>query len=141
VLVFDTDAMTVWLDSRHAFHDHLVRRFTGAGSRPRVTTVVSLQEQLRGWLSEIHRARKADELIEAYDNLTAAFEGYGEFEILPYDRAAQARFADFRRRKIRVSTMDLRIACVTLANAGTLLTRNVRDFRQVPGLAFEDWSR
>ncbi len=36
--------------------------------------------------------------------------------------------------------MDLRIASVALASHSTLLTLNLRDFRQVPGLAVEDWT-
>jgi tRNA(fMet)-specific endonuclease VapC len=141
VFILDTDAMTVWLDPRHALRDNVARRFVGLGALQRVTTVVSLQEQVRGWLSEIHRARKASEIIGAYANLHTAFKGYCEFEVLAYDRAAQNRFEDFRRQKIRVPTMDLRIACIALVSNATLLTRNVRDFRQVPGLTFEDCSR
>ena len=141
MFILDTDAMTAWLDPRHALRDHVTKRFTGLGAPPRVTTVVSLQEQMRGWLSEIHRARKPNQIIGAYINLLAAFKGYHEFEVLPFDGAAQLRFEDLRRQKVRIPTMDLRIASVTLANNATLLTRNSRDFRQVPGLTFEDWAR
>ena len=42
--------------------------------------------------------------------------------------------------KIRVGTMDLKIAAIALANDSTLLTRNIQDFSKVPDLKIEDWS-
>jgi predicted nucleic acid-binding protein len=42
--------------------------------------------------------------------------------------------------KVRIGTMDLRIASIALANGFTLLTRNLVDFQQVPGLKVEDWT-
>ncbi len=33
----------------------------------------------------------------------------------------------------------LRIACIALAPAATLLTRNLVDFAQIPGLRFGSW--
>jgi tRNA(fMet)-specific endonuclease VapC len=35
--------------------------------------------------------------------------------------------------------MDLKIASIALAHDATLLTRNTRDFAQVPGLRIENW--
>jgi tRNA(fMet)-specific endonuclease VapC len=35
--------------------------------------------------------------------------------------------------------MDLKVAAVAIATGALLLTANRRDFRQVPGLRFENW--
>ena len=40
-----------------------------------------------------------------------------------------------------VGKNDLRIAAITLEHASTVVTQNVRDFQQVPGLPVEDWSK
>ncbi|MBI4606286.1 MAG: type II toxin-antitoxin system VapC family toxin [Planctomycetes bacterium] len=61
--------------------------------------------------------------------------------MLSFDDAAQERFEELRKRKVRIATLDLRIASIALATGSTLLSRNLRDFRQVPGLIVEDWTR
>jgi predicted nucleic acid-binding protein len=43
-------------------------------------------------------------------------------------------------RRVRIGTMDLKIAAIALANDATLLSRNLPDFAKVPGLRVEDWS-
>jgi tRNA(fMet)-specific endonuclease VapC len=43
--------------------------------------------------------------------------------------------------KFNVRKMDLRIAAVVQEAKATLVTRNSRDFAQVPGLVFVDWSQ
>jgi tRNA(fMet)-specific endonuclease VapC len=42
--------------------------------------------------------------------------------------------------KIRIGTMDLKIASIVKVRDATLFSRNLRDFRKVPGLKVEDWS-
>jgi len=37
--------------------------------------------------------------------------------------------------------MDLRIAAIVLSRDATLLSGNLADFREVPGLKVEDWTR
>jgi tRNA(fMet)-specific endonuclease VapC len=54
-------------------------------------------------------------------------------------RAQACAPLSLRRKGIRIGTMDLRIASITLAHDATLLTRNSVDFARVPGLRFENW--
>jgi tRNA(fMet)-specific endonuclease VapC len=49
-------------------------------------------------------------------------------------------FREFRKAGIRIGTLDLRIAAITLTSDGILLSRNLKDFEKVPGLTIQDWS-
>jgi tRNA(fMet)-specific endonuclease VapC len=60
--------------------------------------------------------------------------------LLDYDERAANACERLRVARVRIGTMDLRIAAIALANNATLLTRNTRDFAKVPGLRLEDWS-
>ena len=53
--------------------------------------------------------------------------------VLEFDRPAARVFVDLKRSRIRVGTMDLKIAAIVLARDATLLSRNLGDFRKVPG--------
>jgi tRNA(fMet)-specific endonuclease VapC len=50
------------------------------------------------------------------------------------------QFQEFKRAKLKVGTLDLRIASIVLAREATLVSRNLRDFKRVPRLTVEDWS-
>ena len=77
--------------------------------------------------------------IVSYTRLQRLFEFIAEWELLPWDEAAVSVMLDLRQSKIRVGTMDLKIASIALARDATLLTRNSRDFNQVPNLRIENW--
>jgi tRNA(fMet)-specific endonuclease VapC len=57
-----------------------------------------------------------------------------------FDASASAVFDGLGSRRLRVNTMDLRIASIALSRGLVLLTRNSVDFARVPGLAMEDWT-
>ncbi len=61
-------------------------------------------------------------------------------QVVPFDVKAHAVFANLQAAKIRISTMDLRLAAIAISRSMILLTRNTKDFRKVPGLVFEDWT-
>ncbi|WP_145287297.1 type II toxin-antitoxin system VapC family toxin [Rosistilla oblonga] len=67
-------------------------------------------------------------------------ERFVETQVVGFDDAEADVFTDLRSQKIRIGTMDLRIASIANANDLTLLTRNTVDFVRVPSLRFEDWT-
>jgi tRNA(fMet)-specific endonuclease VapC len=62
-----------------------------------------------------------------------------EFDIVVFDERAAARFDELKAGKVRIGTMDLKIAATTLVNQALLLSANLSDFKQVPGLRVENW--
>jgi tRNA(fMet)-specific endonuclease VapC len=60
--------------------------------------------------------------------------------VLLFEDPAVAEFKRLKQSKIRIGTMDLRIASIALANTATVISRNLRDFQRVPGLHVEDWT-
>lgn len=87
------------------------------------------------------QAKTKDKLARAYSQLGRCVESLAGITVLPFDEACIDRFEALRSAKIPVRTMDLRIAATVLEFGGTLVTRNLRDFRCVPGLVIEDWSQ
>jgi tRNA(fMet)-specific endonuclease VapC len=139
--VLDTDHLSFLQKKQQPEFDRLSARLEQVPEDDVCTTVINFQEQVLGWTSYLSRARTADAIVKAYDELLMIESYYRDFHLLAFGAAAQTRFDELRRRKIRIPTLDLRIACIALAPDMLLLTRNTRDFGRVPGLAFEDWSR
>ena len=99
-------------------------------------TVVTAEEQLRGRLDVIRQASQlsqAERLVSAYTRLRDTLD---EFNSLNFSQDTYTRFAELRRQKIRIGTIASIVLCVN----GILVTRNQRDFAQVPGLILEDWT-
>jgi tRNA(fMet)-specific endonuclease VapC len=61
--------------------------------------------------------------------------------VLPFDEAATDEFLSQLRANTRVGSMDLKIAAIVLARNEVLVSANVRDFRRVPRLRVEDWTK
>ena len=104
------------------------------------TTVITIEEQYAGRLAQIRKAIQSEALIQAYRRLQLTFQLFADLDILDYSLQADSFFKNFRQAGIRIGTQDLRIASVTLAHNGILLTRNLGDFEKVPGIAIQDWS-
>jgi tRNA(fMet)-specific endonuclease VapC len=102
--------------------------------------IISFHEQVLGWNAYISRARDAAGVIRGYEMFQRVLADFNAAQVLPFDAAASAVFDNLRAQRVRVATMDLRIAATALSRGFTLLTRNVKDFGRVPGLNVEDWT-
>ena len=103
------------------------------------TTAVSLEEQTRGWLARIAQHSDVRRQVPYYQRLVGLSEFYAGWNVLPFDELAAEEFLRLRRDGVRIGTMDLKIAAITLTLGATLLSANLKDFQQVPGLHVEDW--
>lgn len=113
----------------------LQARLVAAG-HDAVIAIVTAEEALRGRMAQIAAACDASSQAVAYERLTALIRFLATYTLLPWDEEAAQRFRRFRVQGIRIGTMDLRIACITLEHDAMLLTRNTVDFAHVPGLRF-----
>ncbi len=105
-----------------------------------VFSIVSFHEQVRGAHNKINRARRSQDLIHAYETLEDILDTYRQVTVLPFDAAATAVYFGLVAQRIRIGTMDLRIASIALSRNLIVLTCNTRDFGRVPGLVTEDWT-
>ena len=140
MIVLDTDCLSLLERERLLESSKLFRALDEHQSEDICTTIVTFEEQMRGWLSYIARCKEASDQVVGYERLHRFLESYRNTPVLGFDEKAAAVFSDLRRQKIRIGTMDLKIAAIVIANKAILVTRNLSDFRQVPGLVAEDWT-
>jgi tRNA(fMet)-specific endonuclease VapC len=100
--------------------------------------VVSLHEQLVGAHAFLNQAKNTAGLIRGYQLLERLPRDYLTFTLLPFDAPAATVYDGLVVQKLRVGTMDLRLAAIALSRQLTVLTRNLADFGRVPGLTVED---
>ncbi len=104
-------------------------------------TVISFQEQVKGWMAYLNQARSDTSILTAYSKLMEILRNFCDMNVLPFEQAAQLHYNGLRKILRRMGTMDLRIASLVLAKGATLVTRNAQDFQGVPGLLIEDWTK
>lgn len=121
----------------------LAAKLSGFADRDVQITVISPYEQLSDCIGQIKLNRqKAGDDLPQFLLLGRLVDYYATWRgrILPFDEAAIAIFQGFPSKLIqKIKSRDSRIAAIVLANQGTLLSANLRDFQQVPGLHVEDW--
>ena len=140
MILLDTDHTTFLKYPESARGTRLVERLQ---SRPAGTvlaiSIVTVEEQMRGWLASVAKERLARRQVMAYSELARLFEYFRKYQIAPFDEKAAEKFDALQTAKIRLGTMDLKIAAIALVNNALLLSANRRDFDRVPALRVENW--
>ena len=102
--------------------------------------IVSFHEQAAGWNTYLSRAKSSSGVVKAYAMFREMLAEFATMQVLPFNDAAAGLFDSLRSQRVRVGTMDLRIAATAISFGLTVLSRNLVDFRKVPGLKVEDWT-
>jgi tRNA(fMet)-specific endonuclease VapC len=140
VYILDTNHISL-LERRGDGLEHLLARLSQVPTADIKVTIISYEEQIRGWTASIASSKTSSGQVQLYIRLQAQLENYCNLSILPFDQAAAARFDELRKLHRRTSTPDLKIAAISLMNEATLLTQNIRDFQNIANLTIEDWTR
>jgi tRNA(fMet)-specific endonuclease VapC len=135
--------MTLWvLDTDHLSllergNSKIRGRLEEADTNSVAITIITAEEKVKGRLAAINSLfgiERVDRLAVAYRALQSTIEDLQTLTILPFSELARDRYRELLEQKIRVGSHDLRIAAITLAVDGILVTRNRRDFERVADL-------
>ena len=89
----------------------------------------------------LYGARKS---IREEENMEKITRFLFPFAIAPFDDKAAEAYAELRRQLEQegspVGPNDMVIAAIVLANNGTLVTHNTREFSRIKNLPLEDWT-
>jgi tRNA(fMet)-specific endonuclease VapC len=140
MFVLDTDHLSLLEWGSGAVGQRLHERVGALPEGEVVTTIITFEEQTRGWLAFQARARTLQQQVNAYRKLKHHLDIYLKLQVLEFDAEAAAEFERLKRLRARIGAMDLKIAAIALAHDATVLTRNLKDFNRVPGLRVEDWT-
>jgi tRNA(fMet)-specific endonuclease VapC len=137
--ILDTDHISLFLGNYPPVRDKVLQ-FKAECS----ITIISVQEIFNGWVGQLNRVENEAYKIEIYQRLQLTTQFIQQIPVLNYEQSASVRYQQIitanpilAKRRLE---KDMRIAAIALANEATIVTRNKRDFEQVPNLTIEDWS-
>ena len=135
--VLDTDILTLLLLGQPEVSERVL-----ASSDDIATTVVSRIEVLQGRFAYLLKANDGVQLLKAQMRLDQTERQLLCLVIISFDAQSSAQFERLRQIKNlkRIGRADLLIASIAIAQRATLVTRNLRHFRQIPGLKLENWA-
>lgn len=133
--ILDTDSVSLFQRG----NVEIARHLNNVDASEIAITIITVEEQIRGRFQVIRRAN-ANDLVSAYEKLQITFDSLKSFHVLKFTAEAQELYTNLILQKIKVGRQDLRIAAIALSVNGILVTRNHRDFSQVPNLVLENWT-
>jgi tRNA(fMet)-specific endonuclease VapC len=133
--ILDTDHLS--LAQRR--HPQVIARILSTPKDEIAITIITVEEQIRGRFAEIRRHQSGKDCVIAYQQLRQTLDNLLGVSILDFDPAAELIDQMLKSQKLKIGTQDRRIAAIALANNCQVITRNISDFGQIPGLQIENW--
>lgn len=137
--ILDTDHISLFLAGNRPIIAQVARH-----SDEVAITVVTVQELFNGWNGKLNDPQQANRLSYLYTKLWKTTEFFSEITILNFDQDAENCYLNLRQNfknlaKKRIEK-DLRIAFIVLTQNAIVVTRNYKDFSQIPDLNIENWA-
>jgi len=141
MIILDTDCVSLLQRENILTGSRLQENLDKFPTEEIYTTIITFEEQMRGWLSFVAKSKTLEQQIYAYSKLHAFLNNFRESLVVDFDEKAADVFRELKSKKIRVGTMDLKIASIAVSNSAILISRNLSDFEQVPNLIVHDWTK
>jgi tRNA(fMet)-specific endonuclease VapC len=141
MIILDTDCLSLLDREKYLEASKLRQKLEQFSADELFTTIITFEEHMRGWLAFVAKAKTPEQQIYAYGKLHQALEMYRNTAVLDYDEKAAKIFQNLKSNKIRIGTMDLKIASIAISQTAILVSRNLKDFEEVPNLVVKDWTR
>lgn len=135
--LLDTDTLTYL----HSGHLEVVKRLQQLPDSDVCTTVVTKIEIRQGRYDFLLKAADATQIVKAQRWLDRSAELLLQIRVIGFEELAARQFEQITRIPglCKIGRPDLLIASIALAHGATLVTRNLRHFRQIPGLQLDNW--
>jgi tRNA(fMet)-specific endonuclease VapC len=140
MIILDTDHVSLLQHPDGVEALRLISRLTASADQDVCTTVITVEEQMRGWLQVIARYRDIQLQTAYYDKLIEFVRFFSRWQICSLGNAAVEAHRELQRRNLRLASTDMKIAAICMAENAILLSRNLRDFQRIEGLRVEDWT-
>ena len=134
MLVLDTDHMSL-LEWGSKGSGALRERLADIAPDQVATTIISYEEQMRGWMAYIARAKSMTQQLEAYQRLRRHLENYRQIPVLDFDDAAIDEFQHLRRRENPDRYYGSEDRCRCLVARSDVAFSQSGGFRPSPGTA------
>lgn len=129
--VLDTDHVSLLLKR----HPEVSRRVISVGADVAVS-IVTVQELFNGWVVRINNTRDVEDVVRLYGKFSQTVALFRRVRVLDFDKKAGETFEQLVKSYPNLSKQrlqkDMRIAATALALDAVVVTRNYRDFSQVP---------
>lgn len=137
--ILDTDHVSLFLQGNQAVISRVGQVYPHLA-----ITIVTVQEIFNGWVVKINDRTESTNLVNLYTKLWTTQEYFKGVRILNFDSAAYTCYQRLLRENQHLNKKrlqkDLRIAAIALSTNAVMVTRNQKDFTQIPGLVLENWT-
>jgi tRNA(fMet)-specific endonuclease VapC len=135
--ILDTDTLT----HLYAGNINVIQNLRDLNSPDIGTTLITKAEMLRGRIEYLLKASTAADIQRAQQLFNITEDLLNQIPIVPFDQSAAVRFEQFSSQSNlrKIGRADLLIASIVLSQRATLITRNMKHFRQFPGLKVLNW--
>src|SRR5438128_6069497 len=136
--LLDTDNVTLLFEG----HPGVVHHLQSHPADDVGTTIVTVAEILRGRVEFLLKAADGPQFRKADDLLRRTQDFLARMPVIATDAPAANHFDRLRtaRGLRKIDHADLLFASIVLARKATLVTRNLRHFRLIPGLQIGNWA-